>query len=373
MNRNIPIEISPYFWIVAVLLGWINSGSLLGIGIWIVVVFVSVLVHEYGHALTARSFGQEARIQLTPFGGLTSRSGGVLKSWQEFFIILNGPLAGFSLFLIASFILSFFPKENPSLLYYGLQVMMVVNIFWTILNLLPVLPLDGGQLLKVVLEGFLGFRGLKIAVLIGVILGFFLSIFFFLTQFFIAGVIFMMIAFENYRSWKELRNMTEKDMNPMWFNRIRIAEEKAKAGQVSEAIADLRLLREETKSGVLFDSATWALSRLLVGQGIIKEAYDLLFPLRDDLTPEQLLLLQQWAYRLQKWEEVVDIGQLAYGKKPIKEIAINNALASAVMGKKEPAIGWLRCSIQLGMPNKSDVLKMREFDVLRDSPEFQSL
>ena len=39
--------------------------------IWVFVIFISILVHEFGHALTACYFGQKPRIELVAFGGLT--------------------------------------------------------------------------------------------------------------------------------------------------------------------------------------------------------------------------------------------------------------------------------------------------------------
>jgi stage IV sporulation protein FB len=50
---KIPIAISPAFWIFAALIGYLNSQSFIGTIIWIGIIFVSVLVHEFGHALTA--------------------------------------------------------------------------------------------------------------------------------------------------------------------------------------------------------------------------------------------------------------------------------------------------------------------------------
>ncbi|MBS0653626.1 MAG: stage IV sporulation protein FB, partial [Verrucomicrobia bacterium] len=55
---KIPISIYPTFWLFAALIGYMNSMSLIGTVIWIGIIFVSVLFHEFGHALTAWAFGQ---------------------------------------------------------------------------------------------------------------------------------------------------------------------------------------------------------------------------------------------------------------------------------------------------------------------------
>ncbi|MBM3191343.1 MAG: stage IV sporulation protein FB, partial [Chlamydiae bacterium] len=92
---SIPIRISPMFWLTAAIIGWINSQSLIGTVIWIVIIFVSILVHEYGHALMARAFGQFPRIELVAFGGVTYPEGPAISLGKEFLVVLNGPLFSF--------------------------------------------------------------------------------------------------------------------------------------------------------------------------------------------------------------------------------------------------------------------------------------
>src|ERR1700727_855793 len=95
---KIPVLVHPLFWVLAFLIGWLNTSSILLTLVWVGIIVISVLIHELGHALTAVAFGQQAQIELMGFGGLTHRRGGKkLKLWQEFLIVLNGPLAGFAL------------------------------------------------------------------------------------------------------------------------------------------------------------------------------------------------------------------------------------------------------------------------------------
>ncbi|MCB1116576.1 MAG: M50 family metallopeptidase, partial [Chlamydiia bacterium] len=164
---RIPVKISPFFFLTAALIGWLSSAGMdhmfiLTI-IWVVVIFVSILVHEYGHALTARYFGQKPRIHLVAFGGITYPEGKRLRGWREFLVVLNGPLFGLILFVIALFLLSTNFFENPFALI-TLKIFAWVNLFWTLVNLLPVMPLDGGQLLRVIFESIFGAKGLKYAV-----------------------------------------------------------------------------------------------------------------------------------------------------------------------------------------------------------------
>ena len=71
----IPVRVSPLFFLTAALIGFLWSNTLMGTLIWMMIIFVSVLVHEYGHALTAKAFGQSPRIELVAFGGLTIPQG----------------------------------------------------------------------------------------------------------------------------------------------------------------------------------------------------------------------------------------------------------------------------------------------------------
>ena len=66
---GIPVRVHPLFWLIALLLG--SSGDLLQIVIWIFVVFVSIVVHELGHAFALRWYGLRSQILLHFSGGLT--------------------------------------------------------------------------------------------------------------------------------------------------------------------------------------------------------------------------------------------------------------------------------------------------------------
>ncbi len=374
---KIPIRISPFFWLLIFMIGWLSSGSLVGTLIWAVVITISVLIHEYGHALTALAFGQQAEISLVGLGGLTRRVGGRLKSWQEFLIVLNGPVAGFLLFILAyrmqALLHPVFQGGRLLLLDYALEAAIFINLIWSILNLVPIQPLDGGQLLRIILEKFFGFRGIKVSFLISVILASFLCIFFFLEQQFLAGALFLMMAFEGYRAWAELKTMSPQDTNEHLQEMLKQAQEDLKAGRHNEAFSKLLYLREQTKEGVLFVLTTQYIARLLAEQGQFKQAYDWLLPIEYQLAPDYLFLLQQLAYRLQDWNQVVRIGSRAYREEPRVDIALLNALSYGIMGQVTPAVGWLRSAIQIGLPHASDVMNRREFDAIRDSAEFQAL
>jgi stage IV sporulation protein FB len=367
---RIPIHIFPFFWFLILMIGWLNSLTLVGTIIWSVVILISVLIHEYGHALTALMFGQRVEINLVGFGGLTKRDGPKLERWKEFLIVLNGPLAGFLTFFIAYFLLGHI-GEKKAILLYALEVAVNVNLFWTLLNLLPVIPLDGGHLLRILLEGALGLRGLKLAFFISIVLAGLIGLYFFLIQQIFMGALFLLLAFESYRAWADVRSMTPQDTDQQLQNIMKEGVEELKAGRSQDALAKFSYVRQQAPKGMLYVTATQYAARILAEQGNLKQAYQWLYPLKNRISIDYLHLLQQLAYRLQEWEEAVKIGEQIYQQEPTVDTALINALSYAIMGKAVPAVGWLRSAAQQGLPDVQKVIERREFDAIRNSEPFQ--
>jgi stage IV sporulation protein FB len=367
---RIPIRIHPSFWILIALIGWINSNSILGAAVWCVVILISIIIHEYGHALTALAFGQSAKIDLVGLGGVTQRGGPVISRWKEFLIVLNGPLAGFGLFFIVTAMRALFKNSINPILSYALDVAVEVNLFWTIINLFPVLPLDGGHLLRIPLEGAFGIRGLKIALFISVLLAGLCSVFFLFRQQIFASAIFIMMAFESFRAWSDLKGVDSIDQDETLKQDLQQGIDDLKQGKMHDAFSHFISIRQQAPKGMLYVTATEYAARILAEQGQYKQAYDWLFPLQNRLSLDYLHLLHQLAYRVQEWEQAIKIGQQAYQKNPSADTALINALSHAIMGEAQPAIGWLRCAVQQGLSNLSNVVQKREFDVIRQAPEF---
>jgi Zn-dependent protease len=139
-----------------------------------VALFAIVLLHEFGHALACRQTGGIAdRIVLWPLGGIAfvnppRRPGAMLWS------IAAGPLVNVILVPILSIALVFVRTDAdlilPSDLFRFIQVIWSINLGLLIFNMLPVYPLDGGQILRSLLWFPLGeIRSLQIASVIGLI------------------------------------------------------------------------------------------------------------------------------------------------------------------------------------------------------------
>src|SRR5436190_12358436 len=138
-----------------------------------IALFGIVLLHEFGHAFACRQVGGRAdQIVLWPLGGVAfvdppRRPGPVLWS------IAAGPLVNVLLLPILSILVWFSRSSEISLnLFKLIASIRQINLALLIFNLLPVYPLDGGQILRALLWFPLGeIRSLQIASAIGLIGG----------------------------------------------------------------------------------------------------------------------------------------------------------------------------------------------------------
>ncbi len=367
---KIPISIHPLFWLTAGIIGFLNSGSLIGTFVWIFVILVSVLVHEMGHASTALFFGTKPRIQLVALGGLTYHEGEKLSFWRQFFIVLNGPLFGFMLFVLAWLLLKI-PALSTGFTGSVLTLFFWVNLIWTILNLVPVMPLDGGQLLRIVLEAIFGAKGFRYSLIIGMVIAGGGSLFFFLYQQFLIGALFFLFAFQSFDMFRRLRHLTEGDRSDHLKKSLEEAENQLQLGQKDQAISSFEAIRREAKEGMIYLMATQYLAFLKYEKEEKKEAYDLLQPIHTEISPEALCLLHKTAFEMKDFQLVEEIGPNCFQAMPSKEIALRNAFASAALSKEKPAVGWLETAFQEGLENLSQILKGAEFDLIRDTESFQ--
>lgn len=373
MSAPIPIRIQPFFWLLAAFIGWIGTNSIPETLLWVGIIFISILVHEMGHALTARAFGQRAAITLTAMGGVTQRSGKKLKLWQEFLIVFNGPFAGF-LLVVASFILLMaFDTMLSQVVKYVLTVTLYINAFWTVFNLCPVQPLDGGHLLSVVLQSIFGFAGIRLSYFIGMCLAGVFGLVSFAVGLLFPGVFFFFFTFENYRSWSAFRGMTESDSNKSLWREIHDADDQAYTGDYEGAFSRLEKVRHDVPDGKLNVAAAEHQGNILVRQGKIKEAYELLMPLKQSLSEEFLALLQQLAFQTGHIKVAVSLGDEVYQETPSYQVALINAMCYALLGEEEAAVGWLYRTRGDNAPDFVQLLQRPEFDHIRTSAAFQEL
>jgi stage IV sporulation protein FB len=197
----IRFSITPAFWLVSVILGYMSSGNLKGTVLWVFVILVSVLVHELGHALCALSFGLRSTVTLVAFGGITSYASQGVSKFKQFLIILCGPVFGAVLFFFSYLGWQYFAFDRP-LIASIFYVMQWVNLVWTSINLLPILPLDGGQILLLIFEAIFKAKGQSYALFTSILLAVLLSVLFVLFSYYLVGFLFVFLALQSYARWK---------------------------------------------------------------------------------------------------------------------------------------------------------------------------
>jgi len=152
---NIPIRVLPWFWVTMAFIGGVlyadTKEALFELLLFMLAGFISILVHELGHALTAKHFGKRVEIVLQAFGGYAAYSGGGrLSRLQSFLITAAGPAIQILLGAAVLLLLKQLDELSPNGEYFFTRLCFI-SFLWAFLNLLPVLPMDGGRLLETVL------------------------------------------------------------------------------------------------------------------------------------------------------------------------------------------------------------------------------
>jgi stage IV sporulation protein FB len=156
-----PVRVHPLFWLFSAILGWSalnNQDGFLRLCLWVVVSFVSILLHEFGHVWMGAALGsRDSYIVLYSFGGLAVGSRDVPGRWQRIAVSLAGP--GIQLALWGALWLGLRQLSDdqldaiPPRLGFFLGQLLYINLWWPLFNLLPVWPLDGGMVARDVCTG----------------------------------------------------------------------------------------------------------------------------------------------------------------------------------------------------------------------------
>jgi stage IV sporulation protein FB len=191
---GIPVRVDPWFWLVTLMLGY-RSGDVPSVLTWIIAVFLSILVHEMGHAAVMRAYGFRPWIILYGMGGLTSYDQGYSvrskgsEPLGQVLTCLAGPMAGFLLagVLVLGLMLAGYGEEivlvgpwhwkiMPYLMSFPnerfahlLNNLFQICVLWGLVNLLPIYPLDGGQIAREILLKLNSRDGIRWSLLLSIL------------------------------------------------------------------------------------------------------------------------------------------------------------------------------------------------------------
>ncbi len=238
-----PVRVHPFFWVVALLLG-LGGGPVepVGVLVWVAVVFVSILVHELGHAFLQRYFGGRPWITLHSFGGLASCNDCDRSPRSQILICLAGPAAGFlfAALVIVGVLLAghwivvvllgaqfaaapgqgFEVSAYPRFVVFGADFepfasplandvffdLLWVNILWGLVNLLPIYPLDGGQVTREVLTLRNPRQGIVFSLWVSVVAAAIVAIYALSQKATFTCIMFGLLAYGSYQALRSYQN-----------------------------------------------------------------------------------------------------------------------------------------------------------------------
>ncbi len=143
---GIPVRVHPIFWLTSAFLAWEPERMDLVVT-RVLCIFVAILVHELGHAIVTRAFGWQPEIVLYFFGGYATT--GRHSTWKNIAVSAAGPTAGLSLYILTKIVGIEAVKNGviqSDVLIDAIGFSLFINQVWNFMNLVPVLPLDGGQI-----------------------------------------------------------------------------------------------------------------------------------------------------------------------------------------------------------------------------------
>ncbi len=369
--KSFALKISPFFFLTAALISYGFSSSLPEALAWVLMIFLAVFVHEMGHACIALLCGQKVEVEFTAFGGVTIPSGPKLSLGKEFLMVFMGPFFGFLLFVAATFILDI-PIVDPTLRLF-MQNFRFVTLFWTIMNLLPILPLDGGQLLRIMLEAFLGFKARVVTLYISVVFATIASVIFFLIGFslFFMGALFLLFAFQGVNTLRRLKNYSEADDDESNRSALEEAENLLQISDQERAVLSLEALKEKTKQGIIYTLAKQYLAKIYFDHNEYEKAYKELVPVEKDVSPEAKCILYLTSFAVGDYKRVVNLSGDCFRERKTADIALYAAFSHGLLHDVKEALSWLKIVSSFEGIDLQETVQNKAFDSIRNEGAFQ--
>jgi Zn-dependent protease/CBS domain-containing protein len=141
---------------------------------FMVLLFLCVLLHEFGHIFTARAFGVPTPyVTLLPIGGVAQLERIPEEPWEEFLIAIAGPLVNVVIAAVLVYLLGAELQTRAAAAVDNVGIPLLdrlasVNLFLALFNMIPAFPMDGGRILRALLASRFGYvRATEIAASIG--------------------------------------------------------------------------------------------------------------------------------------------------------------------------------------------------------------
>jgi Zn-dependent protease len=434
---GIPVKIDPSFLLVCAVLaaGRLSQPSFLVE--WLAVIFVSILIHELGHALVVRSFGLSPQIMLYSMGGLTSwREEKDVSHAKHIAISLAGPFAGF----IFGGIVYLTEIALPDLFgdRIGIQAysdLMFVNFGWGIFNLLPILPLDGGnvaysveqwvtkkqsgiitRVVSLLVAGAVGLWAISIGWMWVILL---MALFGWNN----GSALFQLLRYERDGRVSPLLDRAQEAVkNDDGATAVQLAKEvlnsarsvemkeeaqrillqglilgadieqaKKEADRLRAVYGQAALLRalagfdrdqlpraipviEYSYATSLSPDLNFTLANALIIAGRLHEASPLIASQQQpEYAAGAYKMLQIAAFHSGEYDLSAEAGRQAFERTKEPEVAYNVACAESRAGRADEALAWIERAVEMGYRNGDAMASDRDFEILRSRPEFEAI
>jgi Zn-dependent protease len=434
---GIPIKIEFSFFAVVAFLGMTRGANLELIAEWLAVASLSVLLHEFGHALAARAFGLSPQIRLYAMGGQTWwKSETNITPPGHLVISLAGPATGFLLggvvFLAEPFVLS---PTSSFLATSAYRDLLWVNIGWGLFNLLPMLPLDGGSVLLTLEQWILKRKDQLFSHALSFVsalaitclalrarslwIGFLGIWFAYINGSFLHGKLQTRLDQKLRPDLDQIRDELNRGETDHALDRISKLQKKAwayatkreaaqlvifaylKQKKYDQATEELRrfmvvfgedtylqgavhFFKEELTSALPYVKAAFdhspdkqlglMLNQCLIGTGDFEGALELrTHPAMEEVKWELAVNLQSDAFNAGQFEMSVKAGLLAYEQKADPNVAFNLACAFSRIDHLAEALDWVARAIEVGFDNAEALLSDPDLDAVRQLPEFSQI
>jgi len=173
------IRVSVWFWVLAVVFGWMMGVHQIGgwpiFVLWVFCEFVASIAKEIGHVLAGQYFGYPGTVVLS---GMSSQAVGDYDQaprWQRIIIHAAGPIAGlwfyFVVYMATHPLMSRLAQfgRAEEYIFWGLMFLSFLTLFWSLFSLLPMLPTDGGLAMQSAVGYLVGRRDFLVATIISIL------------------------------------------------------------------------------------------------------------------------------------------------------------------------------------------------------------
>ena len=275
---GIPVRVHLLFWLAAVLWGSLWTNDWVGLCVWVAVVFQGLLTHELAHAVTGWFFGRTPRIELVALGGFTWwEQQKPLNPGRSLIVSAAGPAVGILLGTLCLLALSVFRVDHAMLAYKILTCMVWVNLGWGAFNLLPIIPLDGGNIVASSAELVMAGRGRLFSTYVSFALIAILIVAFGLAQAYFVVILLFMLGFLTYQVYAVELQRSKSDPSPSEPSETLLLEQAFMALERSDGYTLVQIATQlvtEAGSTEALDEAFHLLSwgRLLTGEPLEAQA-----------------------------------------------------------------------------------------------------